>query len=82
MFSLAVIEYLAEISIGLKVTAAILAVVCLFGFLVLIGTSTPEDVIQSKAIYKFLLFIAILIAIAIFTPDKDFWNILREVYSR
>lgn len=82
MFSLAVIEYLADISIGLKVMAAILAVVCLFGFLVLVGTAAPEDVIQSKAIYKFLLVIAILIAIAIFTPDKGFWNILREMYSR
>ena len=82
MFSLAVIEYLATVSLGLKITATILAIVCIFGFLVLVGTSASEDVIHNSVIYKFLLVIAILVVIAIFTPDKNFWDVLREMYSK
>lgn len=80
MFSLAVIEYLADISIGLKVTAGIFAIVCIFGFFVLVGECGTK--LSNKAFYGVLLVIALFIAIAIFTPSKNFWDVVREMYSK
>lgn len=80
MFSLAVIEYLADISVGLKVTAGIFAIVCIFGLLILAGEYGAE--LSNKACRGLLLFVALFVAIAIFTPSKDFWNVVREMYSK
>lgn len=80
MFSLAVIEYLADISVGLKVTAGIFAIVCIIGLFVLAAEYGTK--LSKKAFYGILLVIVLFTAIAIFTPSKEFWDMLREMYTR
>lgn len=80
MFSLAVIEYLADISIGLKVTAGIFAIVCIFGLFILAGECGIE--LSNKAFCGILLATTLFVAIAVFTPSKDFWDVVREMYSK
>ena len=80
MFSLAVIEYLADISVGLKVTAGVFAIVCILGLFVL--TAEYGACLSKKTFYGILLMIVLFTVIAIFTPDKEFWNVLREMYAR